>query len=356
MSRDKQSNDSEESNDQVQDYLDMLLSSATEMPEAQVPMESIEKVEPAAVPAQRGTARLAMVGGTHAKPVKPTKPLTQPVSKASEPRPFAEPNQPLKLKMPLPKVQAKAEPPAATPATVTQDKVKPSRVETVEKPIAEKPIIRKHAPVSEPVKTQPQLKSEAPALKPSVETPVVPSPQVPQEATIEPEVEEQAQDNRHLTTVWMDNGRPEWAQERFECLLFKVGGLSLAVPLVELGTIYPMTDELTPLFGQAGWFMGLLTVKENNIRTVNTAKIVMPERYTDKMIDDFAYVLSINGVDWGLAVDSVANAVTLQPEDVRWRSERSKRPWLAGTVVDHMCALLDVSQLAAMFLGEDKSQ
>ena len=28
----------------------------------------------------------------------------------------------------------------------------------------------------------------------------------------------------------------------------------------------------------------------------------------------------------------------LRPEQVRWRSARSKRPWLAGTVVKHMCA------------------
>jgi purine-binding chemotaxis protein CheW len=138
-------------------------------------------------------------------------------------------------------------------------------------------------------------------------------------------------------------------------LLFSVGGLTLAVPLVELGIIFPLQQELTPLFGQAKWFMGLLNIKGQNIRSVNTAKIVMPERYQATMDDNYRYVITINDVDWGLAVDSVASAITLEPEDVRWRSERGKRPWLAGTVVDHMCALLDVSQLAAMFIREDKN-
>ena len=135
-------------------------------------------------------------------------------------------------------------------------------------------------------------------------------------------------------------------------LLFSVGGLTLAVPLVELGTIYPINDEITPLFGQIDWFMGLLPVKEGNLRTVDTPKVVMPERYQEGMQENFQYVISINAMDWGLAVDTVSNAIMLEPEDVRWRSERSKRPWLAGTVIEHMCALVDVSQLAAMFEAE----
>ncbi|WP_101760491.1 chemotaxis protein CheW [Oceanicoccus sp. KOV_DT_Chl] len=127
------------------------------------------------------------------------------------------------------------------------------------------------------------------------------------------------------------------------------GGLTLAVPLVELGTIIPMQEKLTFIFGQIDWMMGLLPVKNGNLRIINTAKVVMPERYAEHMADNFAYAISINDMDWALAVDSVSNAITLEPEDVRWRTERSKRPWLAGTVVEHMCSLVDVSQLAAMF-------
>lgn len=78
---------------------------------------------------------------------------------------------------------------------------------------------------------------------------------------------------------WLDNGRPRWAQESFEVLLFKVSGLTLAVPLISLGQIQPLTEELTPLFGQADWFMGLQPTPTGKVRTVNTAKFVMPERY-----------------------------------------------------------------------------
>lgn len=154
---------------------------------------------------------------------------------------------------------------------------------------------------------------------------------------------------------WLDNGRPQWAQSRFDVLLFKVSGLTLAVPLISLGQIQLLTDELTPLFGQADWFMGLQPTPAGKIRTVNTAKFVMPERYDESFLKTAKYVVSINGVPWGLAVDSVNQPIRLTPEDVKWRSDRSKRPWLAGTVKDHMCALLDIPRIGQMLVDADKN-
>jgi len=154
---------------------------------------------------------------------------------------------------------------------------------------------------------------------------------------------------------WLENGRPVWAQARFDVLLFKVSGLTLAVPLIALGQIRPITEELTPLFGQADWFMGFQLTTTGKISTVNTAKFVMPERYDENFINTAKYVVSINGVPWGLAVDSVNQPISLQPEDVKWRSDRSKRPWLAGTVKDHMCALLDIPQIGQILIDQDKN-
>jgi purine-binding chemotaxis protein CheW len=102
--------------------------------------------------------------------------------------------------------------------------------------------------------------------------------------------------------------------------------------------------------------MGLLPVKECNMRIVDTARVVMPERYDEAMRSGYRYVITLNGSDWGLAVDQVANAVRLDPEQVRWRGQRSQRPWLAGTVVAHMCALLDAAQLAWMFHNQDRKR
>ncbi len=154
---------------------------------------------------------------------------------------------------------------------------------------------------------------------------------------------------------WMPNGLPQWAQSRFDVLLFKVSGLTLAVPLVSLGQIQPITDELAPLFGQADWFMGFQPTPQGKIRTVNTAKFVMPERYDENFVKNAKYVVSINGVPWGLAVDSVNQPISLMPDEVKWRTDRSKRPWLAGTVKEHMCALLDIPMIGQMLMDADKN-
>lgn len=310
-------NQQQECSQQVQDYLDMLLCPAGAEQQEQSELESqpAEQEAPALItPAiSKGAPALTMVGGTAVSSLRPQR-QQRPVAPAEEDlKPFAEPTRPVTLRMPV-------------------VEVKPAPVETAEPP--QTATEAREAPPATPTPT--------PAVETPIETPA-PEPQAVEAETVE-----------HQTSVWMDNGRPAWAQSRFECLLFSVGGLTLAVPLVELGTIYPINDEITPIFGQIDWFLGLLSVKDRNIKAVNTARIVMPERYREQMLDHYEYLITINGVEWGLAVDSVSSAITLEPGDVRWRTERSKRPWLAGTVVDHMCALLDVSQLAAMFIEANR--
>lgn len=145
------------------------------------------------------------------------------------------------------------------------------------------------------------------------------------------------------------DGRPAWAEEPFECLLFDVAGLTLAVPLVCLGSIYPLEgQELTPLFGQPDWFLGLLPSQAGNLKVLDTARWVMPDRYRDDFREGLQYVISVEGYEWGLAVHQVSRSIRLDPSEVKWRSQRTQRPWLAGTVIEQMCALLDVAALAEL--------
>lgn len=145
------------------------------------------------------------------------------------------------------------------------------------------------------------------------------------------------------------DGRPSWASEPFECLLFDVAGLTLAVPLVCLGSIYSLAGhELTPLFGQPEWFLGILPSQAGNLKVLDTARWVMPDRYRDDFRQGLQYVISVQGYEWGLAVHQVSRSLRLDPNEIKWRSQRGQRPWLAGTVIEHMCALLDVSALAEL--------
>jgi purine-binding chemotaxis protein CheW len=201
-------------------------------------------------------------------------------------------------------------------------------------------------PVAEPVVTR---VAEAPVII-SPMMPVIQMPalvEVP--ALIEPVADVHLPSQRNPTPPPASGGRPAWAEEPFECLLFDVAGLTLAVPLVCLGSIYPLAGhELTPLFGQPDWFLGILPSQAGNLKVLDTARWIMPDRYRDDFRQGLQYVISVQGYEWGLAVHDVSRSLRLDPNEIKWRSHRGQRPWLAGTVIEHMCALLDVSELAEL--------
>ena len=180
-------------------------------------------------------------------------------------------------------------------------------------------------------------------------TPVVaPAPVVTAQVMVEPVVQVHLPPSITPPPVTTD-GRPAWAAEPFECLLFDVAGLTLAVPLVCLGSIYSLQgQELTPLFGQPEWFLGILPSQAGNLKVLDTARWVMPDRYRDDFREGLQYVISVQGYEWGLAVHQVSRSLRLDPNEIKWRSHRGQRPWLAGTVIEHMCALLDVAELAEL--------
>ncbi|MWV16799.1 chemotaxis protein CheW [Pseudomonas sp. L-22-4S-12] len=208
-------------------------------------------------------------------------------------------------------------------------------------------------PVLAPVLERPPALAEArPLVLPTVE---LPPPVVVAEAPVAPPVVVEAIAELQVPGKAVEppklgyDGRPSWAAEPFECLLFDVAGLTLAVPLVCLGSIYPLANaELTPLFGQPDWFLGILPSQAGNLKVLDTARWVMPERYRDDFREGLQYVISVEGYEWGLAVHQVSRSIRLLPDEIKWRSQRSQRPWLAGTVIEHMCALLDVSALAEL--------
>ncbi|WP_019603173.1 chemotaxis protein CheW [Teredinibacter turnerae] len=248
---------------------------------------------------------------------------------------------------PAPKPKTATEPKTVTapasvppPAVQTQPVVQTQpAVQTRE--VAVSPI------VVEKAETQAPAKVIAPALKIEAKAPV--------EAVQVAEVAEQdahTLDNPLLH--WAENGRPQWAQSRFEVLLFNVSGLTLAVPLIALGQIQTIGDQLTPIFGQSDWFMGLLNSPMGQIKTLNTALFVMPEKYSPKFLETAKYVISIDGLNWGLAVDAVNQPITLEPSDVKWRSQRTSRPWLAGTVKSAMCALIDIPRMATLLMATER--
>lgn len=145
---------------------------------------------------------------------------------------------------------------------------------------------------------------------------------------------------------------PDWAQQSFDVLLFNVCGLKLAVPMDTLGRIIKCEKELNALIGRPSWFMGAFTEVEESLYVVDTAKYIMPEKGFDLTRDGFDYLIQLQRSKWSLACQNVHTTVRLEPDQVKWRSQDGKRKWLAGTVIEHMCALVHVDSLVDILEAE----
>ena len=62
--------------------------------------------------------------------------------------------------------------------------------------------------------------------------------------------------------------------------------------------------------------------------------------------DRMKYIILLDEGKFGLAADSITQVLTLEADDVRWRSDAGRRPWLAGTISERLFALLDTDVLA----------
>ncbi len=137
-----------------------------------------------------------------------------------------------------------------------------------------------------------------------------------------------------------------YRQGSFQALFFDVAGLTVAVPLIELGGIHNV-QKTTPLMGKPPWFSGVMIYREEKINVVDTALWVMPKKCDQKLKNslNYQYIIMLSDSVWGLSAEKLIDTVTLQQNDVKWLDAASKRPWLAGLVKDRMCALLDVASL-----------
>src|SRR5690554_1781683 len=154
------------------------------------------------------------------------------------------------------------------------------------------------------------------------------------------------------------NAMAEYQTEPFQALFFSVAGLNLAVPLKSLGGIHNW-QEPKPLFGRPPWYLGIMPHREQQLNVVDSALWVMPEKYTEKLAAElnYQYLVMLGESHWGLACEHLINTDTLHPNQVQWRGEGGKRPWLAGIVKEKMCALINVEALIALFnQGLDNSR
>lgn len=206
-----------------------------------------------------------------------------------------------------------------------------------------------------PVETIPDVQVEVPISKTIVEekTEVKIKENVTVENSAETRIESTTKDVIIKEAVDSEPIIPEWANTPFQVLLFEVAGLKLAIPLIELSAVIEWTDSVTEMPGHANFYMGILQHLDNKVAVIDTARMVLPEEKIKKFAsinprDRVKHIVLIDNYRWGLACDNIGEVITLNPNEVRWRTSKTSRGWLAGTVIDHMCALLNSEGFAKM--------
>jgi purine-binding chemotaxis protein CheW len=197
------------------------------------------------------------------------------------------------------------------------------------------------------------LVAQVPTALPEVETVTV------IETVTETIVEAVVETETEAAIETVDSGVPDWAEERFQCLIFNVSGLSLAVPLVKLNSVISWNeDEITKTPNQTSWYLGLIQHLEKQVKVIDTALLVMPENRRNTLeetsLNRLGNILLVDDFKWGLACDSIGDVIWLSKEDVKWRKNKQTRAWLSGTSLEHLCAIMDTEVFAQMLTESPK--
>jgi len=202
-----------------------------------------------------------------------------------------------------------------------------------------------------------QLVAEVPEVITEVKTQLKTEVKTEVKTDIQPEIKTQTAieiqaEPEEVTQLVSDTGVPDWAETRFQCLLFKVSGLNLAVPLVKLNSVIPWDENITQTPNQTEWYLGLVQHLQNQIKVIDTALLVMPENRHKNLEDNasgrLSHILLVDDYKWGLACSSIGDVIWLNQDEVKWRKNKTSRAWLSGTSLEHLCAIMDTEVFAQM--------
>lgn len=201
----------------------------------------------------------------------------------------------------------------------------------------------------------PSLLQES-SVEDNIETQATPEPvdsEIKPEPIVEPEVIVEHDVEQQLVSKagpLYENTLVEQLDDGFPALFFEAMGQTFSVPLVKLKGIY-RKKELSKLIGKPKWYSGVQIERNEKLNVVDTAMYLMPEKFGSSLeySPDYQYIIVIGDSNWGLECNRLIDSTTLSHDEIKWRTDVTRSPWLAGTVKQRMCGLLAVDALIELF-------
>lgn len=125
--------------------------------------------------------------------------------------------------------------------------------------------------------------------------------------------------------------------------MISVRGITLGVPVEAVDTIIPLDSVCVSAEAAADGMLGCYTAGADTITVLDTARLLLPDQAAAAAHRGFA--LRLKNQPWALHCDTVGSTFAPAPEAITWRGANGKRLWLAGTVREPGCALLDIPEL-----------
>ena len=127
-----------------------------------------------------------------------------------------------------------------------------------------------------------------------------------------------------------------------KCFVFTVAGLKLALPFARVtGSVEFSGCSGTPV---PPLLLGHLAYAGRHVPVLDTARILQPG---GNAVASYRWLVNVDDGSYALACDSVEPHLEVAHGAVRWRTPLTQRRWLAGTLLQHRCALLDADEIYA---------
>ncbi len=140
--------------------------------------------------------------------------------------------------------------------------------------------------------------------------------------------------------------------ETFACLPIMVGGMTLAIPGDDVREVLTPLARLADVASSRGlsWFAGYCRTETGQATLVDLAVIIAGR---ERPAGNLQTAVVIGSKRYALACDAVGDAFDLRPAQVRWRTARTRRPWLAGIETLRRYPLLDIPALERQLIVDE---
>ncbi len=126
----------------------------------------------------------------------------------------------------------------------------------------------------------------------------------------------------------------------FKCFVFTVAGLKLALPQARVTELVEFSEcggtAVPPLV------LGSLAYENQQVPVLDSVRVILPD---SNATPAYRWLVIVDHGSYALACDSVEPGMEVAQDAVCWRTHLTKRRWLAGTLLQQRCALLDADEI-----------